>query len=176
LREDTCPVLGTTGRRPTLRTHLVHCKSSSVSSLSGVAVGLRDLQTFPTRLLSVGISQRGVYSTSPRSLTKLKLNIEKTVAKTGPETLSKFVGNTIKSMALLKKMVDIFSTCYKAVLLSSSQAKKLSWYIDVTKICSYCCSYASCPMGTGGPFPGAKAQPGRDADHSPSSSAEVENE
>jgi hypothetical protein len=31
---------------------------------------------------------------------------------------------------------------------------------------------ASCPMGTGGPFPGVKAQPGRDADHSPPYSAE----
>jgi hypothetical protein len=35
---------------------------------------------------------------------------------------------------------------------------------------------ASCTMGTGGPFPGAKARPGRDADHSPPSSTEVENE
>jgi hypothetical protein len=35
---------------------------------------------------------------------------------------------------------------------------------------------ASCKMGTGGPFPGAKARPGRDSDHSSSSSAEVENE
>jgi hypothetical protein len=35
---------------------------------------------------------------------------------------------------------------------------------------------ASCPMGTGGPFPRAKARPGRDADHQLSSSAEVENE
>jgi hypothetical protein len=36
---------------------------------------------------------------------------------------------------------------------------------------------ASCTMGTGGPFPGVKARPGRDADHShPPSSAEVENE
>jgi hypothetical protein len=26
---------------------------------------------------------------------------------------------------------------------------------------------ASCPMGTGGPFPGGEARPGRDADHSP---------
>jgi hypothetical protein len=34
---------------------------------------------------------------------------------------------------------------------------------------------ASCTMGTGGPFPGGKARPGRDADHSPSS-AEVVNE
>jgi hypothetical protein len=35
---------------------------------------------------------------------------------------------------------------------------------------------ASCPMGTGGPFPGGKARSGRDADHSPRSSAEVVNE
>jgi hypothetical protein len=28
-------------------------------------------------------------------------------------------------------------------------------------------------MGTGGPFPGGKARSGRDADHSPPSSAEV---
>jgi hypothetical protein len=35
---------------------------------------------------------------------------------------------------------------------------------------------ASSPMGTGGPFPGGKARPGRDADHSPLSSAEVVNE
>jgi hypothetical protein len=35
---------------------------------------------------------------------------------------------------------------------------------------------ASCTMGTGGPFPGGKARPGRNADHSPPSSAEVVNE
>jgi hypothetical protein len=35
---------------------------------------------------------------------------------------------------------------------------------------------ASCPMGTGGLSPGVKARPGRDADHSPPSSADVENE
>jgi hypothetical protein len=35
---------------------------------------------------------------------------------------------------------------------------------------------ASYTMGTGGPFPGVKARPGRDADHSPPSSAEVDNE
>jgi hypothetical protein len=34
----------------------------------------------------------------------------------------------------------------------------------------------SCTMGTGGTFPGAEAWPGRDADHSPPSSVEVENE
>jgi hypothetical protein len=35
---------------------------------------------------------------------------------------------------------------------------------------------ASCTMATGGPFPGAKVRPGRDADHSPLSSAEIESE
>jgi hypothetical protein len=35
---------------------------------------------------------------------------------------------------------------------------------------------ASYPMGTGFFFPGGKARPGRDADHSPSSSAKVRNE
>jgi hypothetical protein len=35
---------------------------------------------------------------------------------------------------------------------------------------------ASCTMGTRGPFPGGKVRPGRDADHSPPSSTEVENE
>jgi hypothetical protein len=35
---------------------------------------------------------------------------------------------------------------------------------------------ASCTMGTGGPFPGCKARPGRMADHSPPSSADVVNE
>jgi hypothetical protein len=33
---------------------------------------------------------------------------------------------------------------------------------------------ASCPMGNGGPFPGGKARPGREANHS-LSSAEVKN-
>jgi hypothetical protein len=35
---------------------------------------------------------------------------------------------------------------------------------------------ASCTMGTGGPIPGTKERQGRDADHSPPSSAEVEYE
>jgi hypothetical protein len=35
---------------------------------------------------------------------------------------------------------------------------------------------ASCTMGTGGPFPGGKARPRRDSDHSPPTSAELVNE
>jgi hypothetical protein len=47
--------------------------------------------------------------------------------------------------------------------------------------CSFCVQIgsgahpASCTMGTGGHFPGGKARPVRDADHSPPSSAEVKN-
>jgi hypothetical protein len=34
----------------------------------------------------------------------------------------------------------------------------------------------SCTMGAGGPFPGTKERPGRDADHSPPSCAEVDSD
>jgi hypothetical protein len=45
-------------------------------------------------------------------------------------------------------------------------------------LCVQTCSGAysvSCTMGTGGSFPGGKARPGRVADHSPTSSADVVN-
>jgi hypothetical protein len=48
-----------------------------------------------------------------------------------------------------------------------------------SSLCVQTCSGVhptSCTMGTGGPFPGGKARPGRDADHSLLSNAEVENE
>jgi hypothetical protein len=35
---------------------------------------------------------------------------------------------------------------------------------------------ASCTKSTGGPLAGAKARPGRDADHSPLSTAEIRND
>jgi hypothetical protein len=41
---------------------------------------------------------------------------------------------------------------------------------------SLCAQTSSCPVGTGVPFPGGKACPGRDADHLPPSSAEVNND
>jgi hypothetical protein len=56
---------------------------------------------------------------------------------------------------------------------SPAEAKKTSFSLCVQT--SSEAHPASCTMGTGGPFPGAKARPGRDADHSPPSSAEVEN-
>jgi hypothetical protein len=48
---------------------------------------------------------------------------------------------------------------------SPAEAKDFS-----SNLCVQICSGvhpASCTMGTGGPFPGGKVRPGRDADHSP---------
>jgi hypothetical protein len=56
---------------------------------------------------------------------------------------------------------------------SLAEAKKTSFSLCVQT--SPEAHPASCTMGTEGPFPGGKARPGRDADHSPPSSAEVEN-
>jgi hypothetical protein len=56
---------------------------------------------------------------------------------------------------------------------SSAEAKDFS-----SNLCVQTNSQAhpvSCPMGTRGPFLGGKVQPGRDADYSPPSSAEVVN-
>jgi hypothetical protein len=55
------------------------------------------------------------------------------------------------------------------------------WYLFIvaSSLCVQTGSEAhptSYAMGTGGPFPGAKARPGRNADHSPPSSAEVRTE
>jgi hypothetical protein len=64
--------------------------------------------------------------------------------------------------------IDMFLLMYKYII-----------YIILILVCVQTGSGAhpaSCTMGTGGPFPGAKSRPGRDADHSPLSSAEVENE
>jgi hypothetical protein len=54
-----------------------------------------------------------------------------------------------------------------------------AYYLSSSSLCVQTGSEAhpaSCTMGTGGPFPGGKARPGRDADQSPLSSAEVVNE
>jgi hypothetical protein len=59
-------------------------------------------------------------------------------------------------------------------VLSPAEAKGFSSSLCVQTGCG--AHSASCTMGTGGPFPGGKARLGRDADHSPPSSADVENE
>jgi hypothetical protein len=55
--------------------------------------------------------------------------------------------------------------------------KEILFIVIITNsIIYYWAHPASYPMGTGGSFPGGKARPGRDADHSPPSSAEIKNE
>jgi hypothetical protein len=64
--------------------------------------------------------------------------------------------------------------CVAIVVLSPAEAKDFS-----SNLCVHTGSGAypaSCPVGTGSPFPGGKVRPRRDADHSPPSSAEIKNE
>jgi hypothetical protein len=56
----------------------------------------------------------------------------------------------------------------------SAEAKDSSSSLCVQTSCE--AHPASYPVDIGGPFPGAKARPGRDVDHLPPSSAEVKNE
>jgi hypothetical protein len=56
---------------------------------------------------------------------------------------------------------------------SSAEAKGFSSSLSVQTVSG--AHPASCTIYTGGPFPGAKSRPGRDADHSLPLSAEVEN-
>jgi hypothetical protein len=57
---------------------------------------------------------------------------------------------------------------------SPAEAREFSSNLCVQTGCG--AHRASCPMGTGGPFPRGKARQGLDADHSPPFSAEVVNE
>jgi hypothetical protein len=66
------------------------------------------------------------------------------------------------------------STDWKAGVRSPTEAQDFS-----SNLCVQTGSGAhpvSCTMGTGGSFPGGKARPGRDADHSPPLNAEVQKE
>jgi hypothetical protein len=70
--------------------------------------------------------------------------------------------------------VSTVTTDWSTEVRSSADAKGFSSIICVqTSSEAY---PASCSMRNGGPFPGAKARPGRNADQSLPSSAEVKNE
>jgi hypothetical protein len=83
------------GRRLSLRTQPLYCKSSLVSALLGVAFGHRDLRTLIRQTSFCGISQI-VHPNNPRSLEELKHSIEQTVAIIGPETLFRVARKTLK--------------------------------------------------------------------------------
>jgi hypothetical protein len=53
---------------------------------------------------------------------------------------------------------------------------KILIYWMLKQVVTFSFKAAPCTIGTGHPFPGGKARPGRDADHSSPSNAEVVNE
>jgi hypothetical protein len=70
-------------------------------------------------------------------------------------------------------------TWYCAPELLPNKAVMSVWESYFTMYCTDISSEdhpTSYPLGTGGPFPGSKALPECDTDHSPPSSAEVKNE
>jgi hypothetical protein len=76
--------------------------------------------------------------------------------------------------ARVVKPVQCLTTNWTAGVRSSTEAEYFSSNLCVqTGSGAHPASYT---MGNGGSFPGGKAQPGRDADHSPPSSTEVKKE
>jgi hypothetical protein len=73
--------------------------------------------------------------------------------------------------AAVAQSVQCLTTDWKTGIRSPTDDSSSSLYVQ-TGFEAYPASYT---MGTGGPFPGGKAQPERDADHSHPSSAEVKN-
>jgi hypothetical protein len=79
-----------------------------------------------------------------------------------------------KRGAGVAQSVHCLTTAWTAVVRSLTEAEGFS-----STLCVQAGSGAhpaSCTVGTGGSFPGGKARPGRDAGHSPTSSAEVKKE
>jgi hypothetical protein len=74
----------------------------------------------------------------------------------------------------IAQSVFVFTTDWTTGIRSAPESKDFS-----SSLCMQTSSEAhpvSYPMGTRGPFPGGKARPGRDSDHSLPSSVEVKNE
>jgi hypothetical protein len=83
-------------------------------------------------------------------------------------------------MILKRKDVGVVQSVW---CLTTDRTTEVRSLVEGKDFCSILCVQtrsepqpASCTMGTEGPFPGDKARPGRDSDHSPPSSAEDKNE
>jgi hypothetical protein len=77
-------------------------------------------------------------------------------------------------MSRVAQSVQCLTTDWTAGVRSPTEAEDISCNLCVqTGSGAHPASYT---MGTGGSFPGSKARPGREADHSPPSSAEVTKE
>jgi hypothetical protein len=101
-----------------------------------------------------------------------------------PQILNSLISSTFFS---IHYSLTIHSTVYNLCVVNKQQINKyINRYVYIispteaedfsSNLCVQTGSgahRASCTMGTGGSFPGGKERPGRDADHSPPSSAEV---
>jgi hypothetical protein len=82
--------------------------------------------------------------------------------------------NSVRTRSRVAQAVQCLTTDWTAGVRSPTEAEDFS-----SNLCVQTGSGAhpaSCTVGTGGSFPEGKARPGRDADHSPPSSAEVKKE
>jgi hypothetical protein len=77
-------------------------------------------------------------------------------------------------MSRVAQSVQCMTTGWTTGVQSPAGAKDFSSSLCVKTVSG--AHSASCTMGTGGPFPKGKARLGSDADHSPPSSAGVDNE
>jgi hypothetical protein len=71
----------------------------------------------------------------------------------------------------IAQSVQCLTTDWTVGVLSPTESEYFSSKLSVQT--GFGAHPASCTVGTGGSFPGGKARPGSDADHSPPSSAEV---
>jgi hypothetical protein len=94
------------------------------------------------------------------------------VEECGPDTLSEL--NQNKSTSGSAQSVQYLTTDWTAGVRSPTEAEDFSSNLCIqTGSGAHPASYT---VGTGGSFPGGKARPGRDADHSPPSSVVVKKE
>jgi hypothetical protein len=77
-------------------------------------------------------------------------------------------------LARVAQSVQCLTMDWTTGVRSPTEAEEFSSNLCLQTVCD--AHQASCTMGTGHPFPGGKARPGRQSDHSPPSSAEVEKE
>jgi hypothetical protein len=85
-----------------------------------------------------------------------------------------FLGDAQRQKAFYSPNVTISFITFKRGSSTASEAEDFSPNLCVQTGSG--AHPASCTVGTGGSFPGGKRRPGRDADHSPPSSAEVKKE
>jgi hypothetical protein len=91
-----------------------------------------------------------------------------------PKFVFQFLFAFSTKVSRVAQSVQCLTTAWTAGVRSPAEAEDISSNICAQTGCG--AHPASCTMRTAGSFPGGKARPGRDADHSHPSSAEVKKE